>query len=111
MGLFRYLKRHRKNDDRPYAIEGMTGLLLVLIFSIFGLTLADHFALRYSNLAAVVSSVLVDLVNDDRSANKIGGLTVNPKLVAAAQAKADDMAAKGYFAHVSPGGENSWYWF
>ena len=29
----------------------------------------------------------------------------------AAQAKADDMATKGYFAHTSPDGKNSWYWF
>jgi hypothetical protein len=36
---------------------------------------------------------------------------VNPQLVAAAQAKANDMAAKGYFAHVSPDGRTSWSWF
>jgi hypothetical protein len=111
MNILKYLRRHRKNDDRPYAIEGATGLLLVLIFSVFALTVADHFALRYSNLAAVISSVLVDLANGDRGANKIGGLTVNPVLVVAAQAKANDMAAKGYFAHTSPDGKNPWYWF
>lgn len=38
-------------------------------------------------------------------------LKTNPVLVAAAQAKANDMAAKGYFAHVSPEGLDPWHWF
>lgn len=34
----------------------------------------------------------------------------NDLLSAAAQLKANDMAAKGYFAHVSPDGKTPWYW-
>ncbi|HQT82722.1 MAG TPA: CAP domain-containing protein, partial [Candidatus Paceibacterota bacterium] len=40
----------------------------------------------------------------------ITGVTENATLDAAAQAAADDMAAKGYFAHVSPDGKSPWYW-
>jgi uncharacterized protein YkwD len=68
-------------------------------------------ALLSSQLAAVVTSRLVSLTNDDRSDSGLGALTVNPQLTAAAQAKANDMAAKGYFAHVSPDGRTSWTWF
>lgn len=63
-----------------------------------------------SFLSAVVSSVLVDLTNNDRAAEGLHGLAVNPTLVAAAQAKADDMARHGYFAHNSPDGKTPWYW-
>jgi len=62
-------------------------------------------------LAAVISAVLVDLANDDRSSEALPDLNINPLLVAAAQAKADDMAAKSYFAHKSPDGKDSWHWF
>jgi len=64
-----------------------------------------------TQLAAVITSRLVSLTNSDRSDNGLGTLTVNPELTAAAQAKANDMAAKGYFAHVSPDGRTSWSWF
>lgn len=64
-----------------------------------------------NQLAAVVTSRLVSLTNDDRSDSGLGTLTVNPQLTAAAQAKANDMATKGYFAHVSPDGRTSWTWF
>jgi hypothetical protein len=85
--------------------------LVALVFGVFGLSITDAYLLRNSSLAAVISSVLVDLANNDRSGEKLGGLTVSPVLTAAAQAKADDMAAKGYFAHTSPDGKSSWYWF
>jgi hypothetical protein len=61
--------------------------------------------------AAIIASVLVDLTNGDRSDSNLADLKVNPLLVRAAQAKADDMAANGYFAHTSPDGKDPWYWF
>ncbi len=60
--------------------------------------------------AAVLPTVLIDLTNADREAQAIGSLRANPLLDAAAQAKADDMASKGYFAHTSPEGKTPWYW-
>ena len=81
------------------------------IVAVFGLALGGRYLIGTGNLAAVISSVIVDLVNGDRGTNDLGGLTWSPVLAKAAQAKADDMAAKGYFAHVSPEGVNSWYWF
>src|SRR5262245_26493068 len=62
-------------------------------------------------IAAVISAVLVDLANEDRVAADLEGLTVNAKLVEAAQLKANDMASKGYFAHQTPDGYDSWHWF
>jgi uncharacterized protein YkwD len=60
---------------------------------------------------SVSASTLVTLANVDRANAGARPLTVNDKLVAAAQAKANDMAQKSYFAHVSPNGSNSWSWF
>jgi hypothetical protein len=79
--------------------------------TLFSVTSLSHVLLGGSQYAAVVSAVLVDLANADRVSENVGMLSVSPVLVAAAQAKADDMAAKGYFAHVSPEGLDSWHWF
>ena len=109
--LMQELAHEEHEREAVYAMGGMTGLLVVLIIGVFSFSVVDHFVLNNSSLASVISAVLVDLTNGDRASNSIGGLTVNPVLTAAAQAKADDMAAKGYFAHVSPEGKNSWVWF
>jgi hypothetical protein len=97
--------------ETEYVLGGLAGVIAFLIIGVFSVSIFDTYLLRNTSLASVISSVLVDLANGDRGAEKIGGLTVSPVLTAAAQAKADDMAAKGYFAHTSPDGKSSWYWF
>src|SRR5665213_1305370 len=86
-------------------VFGTAGIstLFVLVVGIFlyTATLARP-ALKSAQLAAVISATLVDLTNQDRESNQLNGLTINPLLVSAAQAKANDMATNGYFAHISP---------
>ncbi len=62
------------------------------------------------SLSAIYASVLVNLANTDRATKNISELKVNSLLQVAAQMKADDMAAKGYFAHNTPEGFTPWYW-
>jgi uncharacterized protein YkwD len=90
---------------------GAEAALAVLIVAVFSVTSLQSVLLRTPQLASVISAVLVDLANTDRVSEDVGMLKVSPVLQAAAQAKANDMAAKGYFAHVSPEGLDSWYWF
>ncbi len=111
MNLWAYLRRHKAADNTPYKVGGMVSLFAFLILAVFSLSAFDSLLLRSDSLAAVISSVLVDLANGDRNTDSLGGLTISPVLEAAAQAKADDMATKEYFAHISPDGKNSWYWF
>ncbi len=93
-------------------LEGaMAGGFAFVIGSVFLISSLQNFFMATNQFAAVVDSVLVDLTNVDRAAYNLGSLAVNPKLVAAAQAKANDMAAKSYFAHTSPEGIDSWHWF
>lgn len=103
----------RKDERRRVQLLGgaALGLFLVVIVGAFSATGLQQLALRSSSVAAVVSAILVDLANVDRSTHGLANLTVNPKLVAVAQAKANDMAAKGYFSHVSPDGVEPWHWF
>ncbi len=49
--------------------------------------------------------------NNARSANGLAPLNLNSQLNSSAQAKAQDMADKNYWAHVSPDGTQPWYFF
>lgn len=94
-----------------FSMAGVAISVAVIIGGFFGAALYVSSVLTGGNMAAVISATLVDLANGDREAEDLHALTVNPVLVAAAQAKADDMAKEGYFAHTSPDGETPWHWF
>lgn len=55
-------------------------------------------------VAAVSAAKVVTLTNDERADAGLSRLARNEKLDHAAQMKAEDMARKGYYAHVSPDG-------
>ncbi len=47
------------------------------------------------------------LHNQQRAANGVGALQIDPTLVAVARQRAQDMATNNYFAHVSPSGQTA----
>ncbi len=56
----------------------------------------------------ISSSVLLAETNGERTSQHQPALQINPKLTAAAQAKANDMAKRGYWSHVTPDGKQPW---
>jgi len=56
-----------------------------------------------------IGGLLAD-TNAARTANGIAGLGLNNQLDAAAQANADDMAARDYWSHDTPEGNPPWVW-
>ncbi len=110
--LKKYFIPAEHNDYKPHFWRGKSVFFVSLIIvSLFGLSLLQHAIIVRTNLASIISSVLVDLANNDREDININTLTVNPLLTLAAQKKADDMAKKGYFSHTSPDGLTPWHWF
>jgi uncharacterized protein YkwD len=83
---------------------------LVILIVLVG-TIPSFRAGVFDSLSAIYGSVLISLTNQNRVAANLSELKVNPVLEKAAQMKADDMAAKGYFAHNTPEGFTPWYWF
>ncbi len=55
------------------------------------------------------SGGLLSATNSERANNSTGQLTLNSDLARAAQAKADDMAARNYWSHNTPDGKEPWY--
>lgn len=106
-----FLKRHRKDVDTPYLAGGVTiGVFSIVSIVLFGASWLQTLLLSSNNFAAVVSAVLIDLTNADRASAGAQALVVNDRLTAAAQAKANDMAARGYFSHKDPDGREPWTW-
>lgn len=116
----RFLKRvknhflpSKHNAYRPGILRRSSLLLFLgLIIGAEGL-LAANLISRQSGenfLAAVLPGEVIALTNGERAQNKVGSLHENAQLDAAAQAKARDMASRGYFAHTSPDGKAPWEW-
>lgn len=68
---------------------------------------AHHDVLGYAT--NVSSQVLLQETNQQRSVKHEGALHINETLSRAAQSKANDMAQKGYWSHVTPDGKQPWY--
>ncbi len=99
---------HIGNDFRPHILREVSILVISSIAIL--LFVASHSTTVWSDIfrAAVLPTVLVDETNENRIYSNVGTLTINPLLEAAAQAKANDMAARGYFSHVTPDGATPW---
>ena len=91
------------------AMLGMVGMVLLTFM------VGNLWALMWQTsdwlVATVLPSVVVDLTNSERERSTVGGLVRSEQLDAAAQLKAEHMAAEGYFAHYSPSGVTPWHWF
>lgn len=106
-----FLFAHKGNRYEPGLFARQTvsvvALLLLLIEGVY--LVQVHIVLRNGGfLATVLPAALTTLTNADRAAQGEPALLEDPELDKIAQAKADDMAAKGYFAHVSPDGKTPW---
>lgn len=111
--LKHYLLPHAGNRYKPglFLKESVAALALAL-FLIEGVYFFQTRVViqRTGFLAAVLPAALTDLTNNDRALSGTTVLVEDPLLAKAAEMKAEDMAAKGYFAHVSPEGKTPWYW-
>ncbi|MFA6392971.1 MAG: CAP domain-containing protein [Candidatus Paceibacterota bacterium] len=105
---------HTGNNHRPHFLrkESIRNVIIVVLFlEIFTFLIPTLTRLNSTGgMAAVLPSVLASLTNDERRAENLNTLTVNPILNKAAEMKANDMATKSYFAHTSPEGKTPWYW-
>lgn len=104
---------HPRNNFHPHVLGhrvlGLFSLLLITVkvaaICLPLLTLSEAYP---ADASAITNDTIFNLTNKSRSQNGITSLTYNSSLARAAQAKADDMLAKQYFAHVSPEGRNPW---
>ncbi len=108
---------HKHNNHKPHFLRSknirflaLSILLIEICFlTIPTLKIIDYISNNFT--ALVLPTVLADLTNINREKINLPSLTVNETLNTVASMKAQDMAAKGYFAHISPEGKEPWFWF
>ncbi|MEK7144874.1 MAG: CAP domain-containing protein, partial [Patescibacteria group bacterium] len=111
--LLDYFLPHARNDYRPHLFSAVSVAVLVFVVIVFEgayLMQTKFVFLKTDFLASVLPGALVALTNQDRALQGLAGVTENTLLDKAAQAAAEDMAANGYFSHVSPDGKDPWFW-
>jgi uncharacterized protein YkwD len=107
----RYGKHHRRGRDYAKTYLPYLPLFVSIIASIF---LSFWQPRQGSTLAYATStsvSGLLSSTNSHRANNGKAALSLNSKLNASAQAKANDMVARNYWAHNTPDGQEPWVFF
>lgn len=93
-----------KNLLKSQLEKAISGLILALTILLFPANVLGR------DLSFDIPS-LVQVVNEDRTANNLPELRRNAALDFAASLKAADMVKNGYFSHTSPEGIDPWFWF
>jgi hypothetical protein len=110
MAFKHYFIPRASNGSHPLALRSF-GLLTCLI-ALFILTFVNPVAGHKGHVLGYATSIstaeIYTLSNQERSQRGLGGLTQNSQLTQAAQAKAQDMFAKNYWAHAAPDGTQPW---
>lgn len=108
-----YFLPHEGNDHKPKALRPKALTLYVAVIFAVKLLVTGVLFFIYPNQATLTSKIvdsLYAITNETRAENGLEPLVVNPELVAAAQAKVDDMISANYFSHISPSGKYPWQW-
>jgi hypothetical protein len=103
---------HTENDFQPRILKPRSLFCLAVILLVLKFVIFSWFFYfpKTAQFAIVTSSQLIDFANQARIESGVSALKISPELVEAAQAKAQDMISKGYFAHISPEGVTPRYW-
>jgi len=101
----------KSNNQRPRILHPAGLSVLVAIFLVtnslrYFLGYLPGFVLGFAS--SITIDEVIDQTNAERSKAGLPPLTQNPQLTQAAFAKASDMLAQNYWAHVSPSGTQPW---
>jgi uncharacterized protein YkwD len=98
---------HYPQSIRPKALLTYTATLIGLKLLVTGILFVT--VPNQAFLSQEIINKVHALTNESRLANGASVLALNSNLMEAAQAKANDMVAKGYFSHYTPEGNPPWF--
>src|SRR3989339_2141610 len=102
---------HEGNNHKPKILRPRSLIAITLVLAILKISVVGYLFFIYpyqAKMSVEVVNRVLELTNKDRQENNLGRLTINPVLIASAQAKAQDLIDKNYFAHHSPDGKKPW---
>jgi uncharacterized protein YkwD len=95
----------RRNDRLVWAVVIVMLIVFVVVVGVVVATLISIQPQIKGARTGFMGAEIVTATNIDRGLNQLKDLKVNDRLTKTAQAKADDMASRGYFAHTTPEGK------
>ena len=108
-----YFIPHSENQFQPRFLQPKTTIIIfIIIVVVENLFFLTSYYLISSPLflANLIEESIVQYTNMSRANTTLPELKISPVLSQAAQLKAEDMAAKGYFSHISPDSITPWDW-
>lgn len=108
--LKRYFIPHAENNYHPHILHTKRAFFYTLVFVVMKMivvvfvVLLPSEAYLHPDILAEQSRALLALTNDERTEKGFLPLVVQSKLTHSAGAKANDMAQRQYFSHISPAG-------
>ncbi len=104
---------HFHNNHHPYAIRHQSLFFFIVLLAlaqiITNVVVGNPKILGYAT--NITKEAIINLTNKERVSAGTNQLKESPLLSQAASLKADDMFAKGYWAHFAPDGTSPWYFF
>jgi uncharacterized protein YkwD len=101
------------NNHKPHGLSTKVLKIYAVVLILIKLITVGFLFFTYPSPAVLsqkISQEIFDLTNISRSTENLNELNWNNQLALAAQAKANDMVANNYFAHISPDGKQPWEW-
>lgn len=109
--LHHYFFPHHSNNFKARLLHSVSIFFYIVLLLFFQTTFGWAKRLQ-PNVLGYATDITVEkilsLVNREREKTRLSPLTLSPVLSTAATAKAEDMFAKNYWAHVSPTGITPW---
>ncbi len=102
-----------QNCNRPKILRPRALISYALIIISVKIIVSGFLFFNYptpAELSAIISSNVINLVNNSRTEAGIEPLIENKDLTDFAYNKAQDMIDRGYFAHDTPEGKRPWQW-
>jgi uncharacterized protein YkwD len=100
---------HNNHHSGALSHFALTAYLVVMVASFVTLR---NISMQTNNVLGFATDIspsrVIELTNNQRQSSGLSTLTYNNQLAVAAAAKAQDMIAKGYWAHFGPSGETPW---
>jgi uncharacterized protein YkwD len=108
-----FLIPNDRNNHKPFAIRTKTLITYFLIAVGVKVLVTGFLFATYptpAQLSAIISSNVIELLNQSRVEENLPPLKNQPVLEKYAYQKAIDMVARNYFSHDTPEGKKPWHW-
>ncbi len=104
-----FLFPNKDNNYQPHVFKrSVLSVFIVFLLIINSFSIVFFGGAKQAAASSIDVNRLIELANSERVARGLNTLKTDSRLIAAAQAKGEDMFAKQYWAHYGPNGETPW---